>query len=166
MTVRLDYLYSWLNHYNSCADVTVAMTHGQRSVTEGSTVMVCLTLTGQLGISIVVDLTSTMGTGKIIMVTLIIEISIMICTASAEDFTLVPGELTFTASDSSTYQECSFVSITSDDIFEDDETFTLTLNPNTLPSRVTISGVSSTIVTIPANGGQWNYLSMYPICIH
>ncbi len=49
---------------NHCADVTVAMTDGQRSVTEGGTVMVCVTLTGQLGISVVVDLISTMGTGK------------------------------------------------------------------------------------------------------
>ena len=139
------------------------MTYDQYSVPEGSTLMACATLTGQLGISVVVDLTSTMGTGKIIMV--IIEISIMICTDSAEDFTLAPGELTFTASDSSTNQECSVVSATSDSIFEDDETFRVTLNPTTLPSRVTISGVSSTTVTIPANGGQWN-LSMFAICIH
>ncbi len=40
------------------------MTDDQRSVTEGGTVMVCVTLTGQLGISVVVGLTSTMGTGK------------------------------------------------------------------------------------------------------
>ena len=57
---------------------------------------------------------------------------------------------------SSTNQECSVVTATSDDIFEDDETFTVTLNPDSLPSGVTISGGSSTTVTIPANGGQWN----------
>ncbi len=52
---------------NHCADVTVVMTDdGQRSVTEGNTVMVCVTLTGQLGISVVVDLTSTMGTGDLL----------------------------------------------------------------------------------------------------
>ncbi len=44
--------------------VTVAMTYNQRTVTEGDTVMVCVTLTGQLGRNVVVDLTSTMGTGK------------------------------------------------------------------------------------------------------
>ncbi len=51
---------------NHCADVTVTMTDDQRSVTEGGSVMVCVTLTGQLGISVVVGLTltSTMGTGK------------------------------------------------------------------------------------------------------
>ncbi len=64
MMVRLHYSHCWLNHDNSCADVTVAMTYGQRSVTEGGTVMVCATLTGQLGISVVVSLTSTFGTGK------------------------------------------------------------------------------------------------------
>ncbi len=46
------------------ADVTVAMAYDQYSVNEGGTVMVCVTLTGQLGISVVVDLISTMGTGK------------------------------------------------------------------------------------------------------
>ncbi len=76
-------------------------------------------------------------------------------TASLSDFSLASGELTFTASDSSTNQECLVVIATSDDIFEDDETFTVTLHPD-LPSGVTISGGSSTTVTIPANGGQWN----------
>ena len=61
MMVRL---HCWWNHDNSCADVTVAMTEGQRSVTEGEMVMVCVTLTGQLGRSVVVSLTSTIGTGK------------------------------------------------------------------------------------------------------
>ncbi|XP_064396279.1 uncharacterized protein LOC135343205 isoform X2 [Halichondria panicea] len=115
-------------------DVTVAMTEGQRSVTEGGTVLVCATLTGQLGRSVVVGLTITFGT------------------ASLSDFSLASGELTFTASDSSTNQECLVVIATSDDIFEDDETFTVTLHPD-LPSGVTISGGSSTTVTIPANGG-------------
>ncbi len=45
-------------------DVTVAMSYDQWLVNEGGTAMVCVTLTGQLGISVVVDLTSTMGTGK------------------------------------------------------------------------------------------------------
>ncbi|XP_064407623.1 mucin-3A-like isoform X2 [Halichondria panicea] len=113
-------------------NVIVAMTNDQRSVTEEMTVMVCVTLTGQLGRSVLVDLTSTIGT------------------ASSSDFSLAPGELTFTASDSTT--PCSVVTATSDDIFEDDETFTVTLNPDNLPSGVTISGESSTTVTIPANG--------------
>ncbi len=52
--------------FTSCADVTVAMTEGQMSVTEGEMVMVCVTLTGQLGRSVVVGLTSTFGTGKVI----------------------------------------------------------------------------------------------------
>ena len=64
MTVRYNYLHCWLNHDNSCADVTVAMTHDQWFVTEGEMVMVCVTLTGQLGRSVVVSLTSTVGTGK------------------------------------------------------------------------------------------------------
>ncbi len=64
MTVRLHYLHCWLNHDNYCAGVTVTMTDDQRSITEGGTVMVCATLTGQLGRSVVVGLTSTMGTGK------------------------------------------------------------------------------------------------------
>ncbi len=55
---------------------------------------------------------------------------------------------------SSTNQECSVVTATSDDIFEDDETFTVTLNPDSLPSGVIISGGSSTTVTISANGGE------------
>ena len=53
--------------FTSCADVTVAMTEGQRSVTEGEMVMVCVTLTGQLGRSVVVGLTSTFGTGKYLL---------------------------------------------------------------------------------------------------
>ncbi len=56
--------YHNINEVNHCADVTVAMTDDQRSVTEGGTVMVCVTLTGQLGISVVVGLTTTKGTGK------------------------------------------------------------------------------------------------------
>ncbi|XP_064396216.1 uncharacterized protein LOC135343165 isoform X2 [Halichondria panicea] len=114
-------------------NVTVAMTHDQWFVTEGEMVMVCVTLTGQLGRSVVVSLTSTVGT------------------ASLSDFSLASGELMFTPS--STNQECSVVMATSDDIFEDDETFTVTLNPDSLPSGVTISGRSSTTVTISANGG-------------
>ena len=51
-------------------------------------------------------------------------------TASKGDFSLAPGELTFTASD--TNQECLVVMATSDDIFEDDETFTVTLYTRTL----------------------------------
>ena len=62
--MRFNYLHCWLNHDNSCADVTVAMTHDQWFVTEGEMVMVCVTLTGQLGRSVVVSLTSTVGTGK------------------------------------------------------------------------------------------------------
>ncbi len=62
--VRLHYYHCWLNYDNYCADVTVAMTHDQRSVTEGGTVMVCATLTGPLGRSVVVGLTSAIGTGK------------------------------------------------------------------------------------------------------
>ncbi len=81
-------------------------------------------------------------------------------TASLSDFSIAQGALTFTASDLSTHQECSVVSATSDVIFEDDETFTVILNP---PSEVTISGRSSTTVTIPANGGQWN-LFMHDDC--
>ena len=42
------------------------MTDDQRSVTEGGTVMVCVTLTGQLGRSVLVGLTSIIGTGKVI----------------------------------------------------------------------------------------------------
>ncbi len=62
--MRLVCFHCWLNHTdNYCAAVTVAMTDDQRSVTEGGTVM----LTGQLGISVVVDLTSTVGTGKLII---------------------------------------------------------------------------------------------------
>ncbi len=72
----------------------------------------------------------------------------------------------FTASDSSTNQECSNVNATSDDIFEDDETFTVTLNPNSLPSGVTISGRSSTTVTISANGGQYLFEHVCNICIN
>ncbi|XP_064396201.1 uncharacterized protein LOC135343155 [Halichondria panicea] len=114
-------------------NVTVAMTHDQWFVTEGEMVMVCVTLTGQLGRSVVVSLTSTVGT------------------ASLSDFSLASGKLMFTTSN--TNQECSVVTATSDDIFEDDETFTVTLNPNSLPSGVIISGRSSTTVTISANGG-------------
>ncbi len=46
------------------------MKEGRRSVTEGGMVMVCATLTGQLamGISVVVGLTSTIGTGKSCMI--------------------------------------------------------------------------------------------------
>ncbi len=62
--MRINYLHCWLNYDNSCADVTVAMTHDQRSVAEGETVMVCVILAGQLGRSVVVSLTSTIGTGK------------------------------------------------------------------------------------------------------
>ncbi len=57
-------MYCLLNHDNSCADVTVAMTHDQWFVTEGEMVVVCATLTGQLGRSVVVGLTSTFVTGK------------------------------------------------------------------------------------------------------
>ena len=64
---------------------------------------------------------------------------------------------------SNTNQECSVVSATSDDIFEDDETFTVTLNPDSLPSGVIISGRSSTTVTISANGGE--YLFVHYDCI-
>ena len=43
------------------------MTYDQRSVTEGEMVMVCVTLAGQLGRSVVVGLTSTFGTGKYLL---------------------------------------------------------------------------------------------------
>ncbi len=56
--MRFNYLHCWLNHDNYCADVTVAMTHDQWFVTEGEMVVVCVTLTGQLGRSVVVSLTS------------------------------------------------------------------------------------------------------------
>ncbi len=63
--VRLHYSHCWLNHDNSCADVIVAMTHNQRSVTEGGIVTVCASLTGQLGRNVEVRLaTSSGGTGE------------------------------------------------------------------------------------------------------
>ena len=48
----------------SITGVTIRMTEIQKQVTEGGTVMVCATLTGQLGRSVVVGLTSAIGTGK------------------------------------------------------------------------------------------------------
>ena len=52
-------VYSYLS-----TGVTIQMTEIQKQVTEGETVMVCATLTGQLGRSVVVGLTSAIGTGK------------------------------------------------------------------------------------------------------
>ncbi len=134
--------------------VMIQMSVVPERVTEGEMVMICVTLTGQLERNVVVSLTSTIGTGKYIRIIIIGYIIIHHDNylASSEDFILAPGGLMFTPL--STNEKCSVVMTTSDDIFEDDETFTVTLNPNSLPSGVTISGGSSTTVIIPANGGQ------------
>ena len=67
---------------------------------------------------------------------------------SASDYTLVTTALTFPAE--STDMQCADITITDDDVFEGDETFTVTIDVATFD---VMEGNTMTTVTITENDG-------------
>ena len=86
----------------------------------------------------------------------------MLCTIIGEDYNSGTFNVEFNAGIT---RASLSVSIKEDKICEGNKNFTLSINPSSLPNKVSVGDHGQTTVTIVDNDGMWTIINVYTILV-